>query len=229
MKEGLTARIKRIITGGAHAIIDAVEDLAPDAVMEQAIREVESAIDEVRAELGRNAASKHLATSRLMEENKRHEDLAAQIEVAVREKRDDLAEAAIARQLDIEAQIPVLESAIADAAGQEKELEGYIAALQAKRREMVEELRRFRQAQAQAGAANLAGKPGLAGIAKVESEVDKAQGAFDRVIDRQTGLPGLTGAPDRKSAQQLLELETLARQNRVQERLAALKAKAPNK
>ena len=56
-----------------------------------------------------------------------------------------LAEAAIAQQLDIEAQIPVLEATIADSGSKEKELEGYITALQAKKREMQDELRLYRE------------------------------------------------------------------------------------
>ena len=49
-------------------------------------------------------ARKHLASERLMEENRKHEDLSEKIEFALKESREELAEAAVARQLDIEAQ-----------------------------------------------------------------------------------------------------------------------------
>ena len=143
MAESIGTRVGRIIAGSVHALVDTVENAAPEMVMEQAIREVDEVIDDVRAELGRAAANKHLASTRLMEENRKHEELGAQIELAVGQARDDLASAAIARQLDIEAQIPVLETTIADCQGREKELEGYIAALQAKKREMQEAVRQF--------------------------------------------------------------------------------------
>ena len=117
MAESIGTRVGRIIAGSVHALIDAVENAAPEMVMEQAIREVDEVIDDVRAELGRAAANKHLASTRLMEENRKHEELGAQIELAVGQARDDLASAAIARQLDIEAQIPVLETTIADCQG----------------------------------------------------------------------------------------------------------------
>lgn len=48
MKESITARVGRIISGSLNALIDAVEDSAPEWVMEQAIREIDGAIDEVR-------------------------------------------------------------------------------------------------------------------------------------------------------------------------------------
>ena len=46
MSEGLSSRVGRIISGGLNAILDAVEDAAPDAIMEQYIREIDDAIDE---------------------------------------------------------------------------------------------------------------------------------------------------------------------------------------
>ena len=139
MTVNLSNRVGRIISGGFNMLVDAVEDAAPEAVMEQAIREIDGAMEEVRTELGRTIAGKHLANTRLQEENTKHEDLAGQIELAVSEGRDELAEIAIAQQIDIEAQIPVLERTITVGSETEHELEGYLSALHAKRREMEDE------------------------------------------------------------------------------------------
>ncbi|MEJ2640279.1 MAG: PspA/IM30 family protein [Desulfosarcinaceae bacterium] len=220
MKEGLIARVGRIVSGSVHSLIDAIENAAPETVMEEAIREIDGAIDEVRAELGKVVAGKHLANTRLLETNQQHEELAARIELAVKESREDLAEAAIARQLDLEAQIPILEATINDSGAQEKELEGYIKALQAKKREMQAEQRQFRANVTEAPAASSAQ---TGGGADVEGKVSKASSAFDRVVEKATGVPGGQSA-DRKSAVQLAELEELARKNRIQERLAAVKS-----
>lgn len=224
MKENLTGRVGRIISGSVNALISAVENAAPEVIMEEAIREIDTAIDEVRTELGRQIAAKHLANNRLMEENRKHDELAEQIATAVAEGRDDLAEAGIARQLDIEAQIPVLERAIAEAGDQERELEGYTQALLAKKREMRDELKRLAAArQESAAAASGSGTPGAAG-SSVSSRVAKAEAAFDRILEKQTGLGGGTGTPDAANAAKLAELEELSRNNRIKERLAALKA-----
>ncbi|MBI1684695.1 PspA/IM30 family protein [Caulobacter hibisci] len=140
MADSLRARVGRIVSGGAHALIDALEDVMPDALGQQALREVDQAVDEVRAELGRAIAARHLAAKRLTEQSSRHDDLSAQIELALSQDREDLIRAALEHQLDIEAQVPVLETAVADAAQRQAELEGYLAALQATRREMAEDL-----------------------------------------------------------------------------------------
>ncbi|MCG8025928.1 MAG: PspA/IM30 family protein [Candidatus Thiodiazotropha endolucinida] len=211
MKESITNRVGRIISGSVNALLDAVENAAPDLVMEEAIREVDEAIDEVRAELGRVIAGKHLANQRLMDESRKHEELAEKIELAVKEGRDDLAEAAIARQLDIEAQVPVLESTIAEASNQENELEGYVIALQAKRREMREELAQFRKAQEESKVVAVAAGSGQTNAdSSVEASVRKAETAFDRVMERATGV-GSHSMPDRGDASKLAELDELSR------------------
>lgn len=220
MAETLASRVGRIVSGSLHALVSAVEDLAPDTVMEQAVQEVDAAIDDVRAELGKLLAKKHLASTRLMDENRAHEDLGSRIELALRERREDLAEAAIARQLDIEAQIPLLERTIADCGDQEKELEGFIAALQARKRQMHEELAQFRRQRAASARSVEAPAHG----SDLGSRAERAVSAFGRVLERNTGVPGpVTGTLG--SAKQLAELEDLARQNRIRERLAAAKAK----
>ena len=227
MKETLASRVGRIIAGSFNALVDAVENAAPEVVMEQAIREVEEAMGDVRAELGKVIADKHLANSRLMQANQKHENLAEQSELAVKQGREDLATAAVAHQLDIEAQIPILQSQIGELSEREKELESYIAALQGKRREMQEELRLFRESRREA--ATLADSPtavsgGGQATGGVESRVSQAESTFARILNNTAG--GTSAAsPDRKTAGQLAELEDLARQNRIKERLAALKSR----
>lgn len=222
MSENLTARVGRIISGGLNAIVDAMENAAPDMVMEQVLREIDGAIEEVRTELGRVTAGRHLAGTRLKEENQRHETLAEQINTAVAEGRDDLAEAGIAGQLDIEAQIPLLERAIAEAGDKEKELEGYIQALQGRKRELKGELRRFTESRRSVKTG--AGQVGEATGEGVAERVARAESAFDRVLEKHTGLAAAKTGSDAGHAAKLAELEELARKNRVKERLAALKS-----
>ncbi len=76
MAEGLMNRVKRLVSGSVNSIVDAVENAAPEAVMKEAIREIDGAIDDVRDQLGRVIANKHHANKRLMEANAKHEDLA---------------------------------------------------------------------------------------------------------------------------------------------------------
>ncbi len=224
MTENLTGRVGRLLSGTVNAMVDAVENMAPEMVMEEAIREVDRAIDDVRAELGRVISSRHMASTRLAEESRKHDELSAKAAVGLSEGREDLAEAAVAKMMDIEAQIPVLESAIAQTGEGEAELERYVAALQARKREMQDELRQFKAAQKSgtAGDDALAGGSGSGG--SVEAAVGRAEGAFDRIMERAADLPGGARPASRKSATQLAELDELARQNRIKERLASFKA-----
>lgn len=219
MSESITRRVARLVSGSVNALVDAVETSAPEAVMEQAIRELDTAIADTRTELGQQVAQKHLASKKLMEENSRYEALASQLEVAVANGRDDLAEAGIAEQMDIEARMPVLEASISDCAAREKELEGFIQALQAKKREMKAELSAFVQAQA---AKNTAAVAGTRASTSATDKAERASDAFGRVLEKASGIAGRdTGLGN---AGKLAELEELARKNRVAERLAALKA-----
>ena len=124
MSETLSRRVGRLVSGGFHALIDAAENLAPEAVMNESIREIVRAVDEVRAELGKVLAQKHLAAKKMADESNRHEALSEHIRAAVSAERDDLAESGIAEQMDIEARLPVLENTIADCAAQQNAAAG---------------------------------------------------------------------------------------------------------
>lgn len=225
MADTLAGRVGRIISGSAHALVDAIEGAMPDAVVQQTLREIDKAVDDVRAELGRTIAARRLAGKRLSEQSSRHETLSAQAEMALGEGREDLARAAVEHQLDVEAQIPVLETTVADAAKRETELEGYVAALLAKRREMEEAFQSMLLARTRA-AEQAGGGPGApaSGGEGVMRRVDNATGAFDRLMARE-GAPA-TGGVDAKNAAKLNELNDMTRRNRVEERLAALKARS---
>lgn len=220
MAEGLVNRVKRLISGSVNSVVDAVENASPETVMKEAIREIDSAIDDLRDQLGLAIANKHHASKRLMEANAKHEDLADKLRLAVDQGRDDLAEAAIGRQIDLEAQIPVLEDALKSASEEEAELESYISALTGRRREMEEDLQAF-------VASRTAAEPGGDATGRssgnAANKVENAETAFNRVLRGATGVPGTTGS-DRETATKLAELESVSRDNRIKERLAALKA-----
>lgn len=220
MSETLSRRVGRLVSGGFHALIDAAENLAPEAVMNESIREIERAVDEVRAELGKVLAQKHLAAKKMADESNRHEAIDANLQAAVDAGRDDLAEAGIAEQMDIEARLPILENTIADCAAQEKELEGFIAALQAKKREMQQQLQDWRAAQQSMGTGKTAGGNGN-DLNRITRDAEKSGNAFDRVMGRQNSVHSST---DAAQLAKLKELEDLSRNNRIAERLAALKA-----
>ncbi|WP_455019745.1 PspA/IM30 family protein [Kingella denitrificans] len=223
MSESLARRVARLVSGGFHAMLDKAEDCMPEAVMQENIRELERTIDEVRAELGKVLAQKHLATKKLADENNRHEQLAGQIATALDAGREDLAKAGIAEQLDIEARLPVLEQSLADCSSQERELDAFVAALLAKKREMQAALDDWKRAQASIGGATSGGGADSSKIVQLERAAEQNGVQFNRVLQRQGGI-GIA-SPDAAQAAALQELSDLGREAQIAARLAALKAK----
>ncbi|UTW54774.1 PspA/IM30 family protein [Kordiimonas sp. SCSIO 12610] len=214
-------RVGRIISGSINAMIDAIENAAPEAVMEQALREIDDAIAEVRVSYGKITADKHLASKQLTENSNKHEELTSQVEVAIAENRDDLAEAAIARQMDLEAQVPILEASVKDYSEREQELEGYIKALKGKRSEMLQELDDYKKHQAAAAQNQILDGDNQP---NPNSDVNAKVEAATRVFERVAGSLPSGDALDETSVK-LAELEELSKKNAIQERLKAIKDK----
>ena len=203
----MTKRVGRLISGSLNAVIDAAENISPEIVMQESVREVDQAISEVRHELGKIIVQEKMTQDHLKSEEAKHQELSGQITVALKESREDLAEAAISKQMDIEAQLPVLKNTLETAQSQAKEMEGFIAALQAKKREMQDELKRF-----------TAHNDKQESSSNTQEQVSQAQEAFNRVMGSDVTPTTQT------DASKLAELEALARKNRIQERLDAMKA-----
>jgi phage shock protein A len=102
----------------------------------------------------------------------------------------------------------------------EKELTGYVDALMSKRREMDAAIRDFEAARSQAQAPSL--EPTSA--SPVAQRLQAAQAAFDRTHQRHTGLTATGRHASLEQAAKLRELDQLTRDNKINERLAALKA-----
>jgi len=219
MAETLSARVTRLLAGSAHALLDAIEDIAPEAVMRQAIREIDQVLGDVRLDLGKVEAAKHLTTSHINKLNNENEQLASDVELALERGEEGLARAGIERQTLIDDQTPVLQHSLSEQQDKSRELEGYITALLAKRREMEDAFQLYLASRVQAS-------PAAAATGRVNqgARVDNAQSAFDRTLARQTGVTGLGSLPA-GDAQKLKELQELARRNRIDERLAQLKAR----
>ena len=226
MKESLSSRVGRIVSGSLNAVVDAVENAAPEIVMKEAIREIESAIDDVRTEYGRVVAQKHLATKSLTGENEKYDKLEEQADLAVKEGRDELAKPAIKKMMHIEAQVPILEKTIAECADKEKELDSYIRALQGKKDDMLEELNNYIQSSQEAQSVAASGTTeNSSSDANVSSKVDKASSVFNRMMS-QAGLNKKSGDLSSLDEARIAELEELSRNNRIEERLAKLKARS---
>ena len=150
--------------------------------------------------------------------NRSHDELTEKVQFALEQNREDLAEAAISKQLDIEAQIPVLEKSISELGQQEKEMEKYVSALLAKKRELSRELKEFRDSRENTVKSNVTGTNAYSGA---ELKVNKAESVFDRILEKNA-----IASTSLITESKLAELEDLSRTNMIKERLAQFRSKA---
>ena len=225
MTDTIASRVTRVIGGSVHALLDAVENAAPEATMAQAIREVDQAIDEVRSELGRVEAVKHVASSSLNKLNTQKETLAEQIDIAMTKGDETLARAGIAKQIDIDDQIPVLQRSLQDAIGRGSELEGYIAALVGQEaRDGIGAAGLHRRARGRAGL-----RPARTHRAARRRARSNAPARHSIGCWRARPVSPVAGSGVNADAAKLRELQEMARTHRIDERLAALKAAQANR
>src|SRR5215469_4531670 len=123
MAESIFARVSRLLSATVEDTVDRMERAGGDAVMREAIREADRAIDEVKAELESTMARRLQAARQQKMLAERAEELTAKARFAVKEGRDDLAEAALSRQIDFEAQAGKLDAVQQQARDEEKRLE----------------------------------------------------------------------------------------------------------
>jgi len=215
MADSIFVRVQRVVSGGVGSAVDAAERLSGTSMMRQAIRDMDSAIERARDE-GDSARSKRLqAAHRLQECRKQLATLKEQAQFALAKERLDLAEAAIARQLDVEAQIASFAKAESEAAAVERKLEESAAELKLRRGQMYDELRSFEAAQ-RAGTGEGSESPD----SRLQRRAERAQEAFERAMDSAGGLSGGRASPE--AAAKVAELEALQREAAIAERLAAL-------
>jgi phage shock protein A len=183
----------------------------------QAIRDIDHEAEEARAALGKHTAEQHRLESRSRELNAELATLSGRIASALQQGREDLAKAGIERQIDIEAQIAALQVAVRDVNERIVEAQGAVQAVIAARREGEARLAELKRSLAQE---QPSGGLGHSGSRAAKSE-DKAFRSLE-AISRVTGVPSSGASPH---ASQMNELERLHRNQTVEERLAAFKAK----
>ncbi len=206
MPQSIPSRVKRIISGSINILIDAAEGVSPQTIMKESIKEVDAVIAQIRHEAGKMVVEKTRLKRQISELAQRHETLEEQIKIAIKEDREDLAEAGVAKQINIEEQLPLLKLSLSETDEKIVEYEGYIKALLAKKRDMEDELAMLK---------TKADSP----INDTKESIDAAQQAFARVM----GIDFVR--IDTHEQSKLNELEELSREKKINERIKALKEK----
>lgn len=214
MAESIFVRVRRVLSASVDDAVTALERASGASLLRETIRQVARAADEVRVE--QEAQADRMADAR--RQQARIRDRIAELEdkarYAMGKERDDLAGAAVARQLDLENELARLDRVQADAAEQAVQLDECAAALAQRKTQMERELAAFEAAQqAEAPTASAARRK-----RELNERADRARETFDRVMAMSGGAAA--GHPDAREA----EIDAMRREEAIEARLAAMRA-----
>jgi phage shock protein A len=219
MAESIFARVSRLLSATVEDAVDRMEQAGGDAVMREAIREADRAIDQVKAQLESTMARRLQAARQQKMLAERAEELTTKARFAVSKGREDLAEAALSRQVDFEVQAKELDAVQQQAHEEEQRLEAGLAALGARKRQMEDALQAYLVSRREAASG---GDGPTRPDRSAEKKVDAAEQAFDRAMAGAGGV-GFARA-DADTINRVAEIDGLQKSATIAERLAALKA-----
>jgi phage shock protein A len=110
MAESILARVSFLLSATIEDAVDRMQRAGGDAVMREAIREADRAIEQVKAELEATMVRRLQAARQQKMLTERAEALTAKAGLALSQGREDLAEAALSRQVDFEDQAKALDA-----------------------------------------------------------------------------------------------------------------------
>ena len=220
MTETIFSRVKRMISGSVEDMVDTMERSGGSTVMRQAIREVDQVVAEAKNERDQATARRLQAVRQQRMYSERLEDMQEKAQYAMDQGREDLAEAALHRQMDFEAQKSKLAKVEAQASEQERELEESLASLEVRKAHLEEELKHFEAARADA---NLESEHPQSKGAEAVHRVERAETAFTRAM---SGAGGTTDIAKGEHIKKVAEIDTMRKQSELEDRMEALRKQA---
>lgn len=196
------SRARRVVSGGVDELLTAAERASGDALVREAIRDMDAAIDAAHEQRARAALITERAqrdAADLAEQRTAREEDAR---YALAKDRRELAAQAIALQLDLEAEVAALEQRATHAAAERDALDAALADLAERRAAMA------------AGAVRGGDVPAFAIDPRILHQAAEAETAFARAISR-------LGREARVPT-----LDALRREDEIAARLAALDTEA---
>jgi phage shock protein A len=213
MAEPILKRMQRIVSAGLESAADAAERLNGSGVMRHAISEVDQAIDQLRGRLASAEACARQASWRQAAIRDLVNDLDRDARFAIGKGREDLAQAAVERQLDLEEEARGLKQAETEAGRESALLKASLDELCARKAKMERDYAALEAAKREARA--------LGKDPATETKVKRAEAAFERARKAAGCAPsGIHAAPTAAAE----ELKAVRREDSVAQRMAALRA-----
>lgn len=215
-QDPFAARVKRVVTASIETAVSAAENVSGNALLREAVRELERAEEAMRRDRDRLIAKRDGAAADQKARKAKAAEMADNARYALAKGRDDLATQAIAHQLDLEAEAERLATVQAECKVELAQMEEAIAELAARREKMSRD--------AVAAMASNSGTYRASGKPTPQSKVDAAVARANSVFERATGR-NADPLNDPATARGMAEVEAMKRDDEIAARLAALKAK----
>lgn len=219
MTESIFVRVKRIVSGSIYDTVDAMEKAGGASVMREAIREVDRVVGDAKSERDQATASRLHAVRLQGLYKERLNTLQEKAEFAIDQGREDLAEAALHRQVEFEEQIKALAKSEEDAAEKERHLEECLASLSVRLEQMTEELNAFEMARASATSDSGGTIPEEM---QKERRVERAEAAFDRALSGAGVAMGMSRT-NMEHAAKVGEIDAMQKTSVIAQRMAELR------
>lgn len=226
---GLFARISDIISANFNDMVEKFED--PEKMLRQAIREMETTIDQTREATARTMADERIIQKEL-DKNRREVTLwTSRAQTAVADNNDDLARKALARKQEHEKLVSALEEQLAAAHQAGETCQRQLKAMQVKLSEANRQLgtlvarKRAADVRAKVTAISSNAMPDVSAFAKFDrlrEKVEHAEAHADAMRELISNDSGTTEEILPDSSAQALDVE-------IEAELAALKQKKENK
>lgn len=220
MTESIFTHVKRIVSGSVEDMVDTMERSGGPTVMRQAIRELENVVAEARKERDLETAKRLQAVRQQSMYAERLESMQEKAQYAMDQDREDLAEAALHRQMDFESQMAKLTDLETQSAEAERQLEESLASLEVRKAHLEEELKHFEAARTDADFESV--HPESKGADAVR-RAERAETAFTRAMN---GAGGTTDIANGEHIKKVAEIDVLRKQSDIEERMEALRKKA---
>ena len=216
MSESVFSRMQRVVKATSESAVDRLERATSTSLMRQAIREVDNAAGQMRAQQEAAEQRRRLANGQRRNARDQIATLDEQARFALGKGREDLARAAVARQMGFEVEIERLVAVEAQAAEEIDRIEASLVDLKARKGQMETELAAFEAVRREAGSASAS--PAVRKATRAEETFDRAMAATGVGAARPAD-PGGTAA--------VAELGAMRREAEIAERLAGLRDSAP--
>jgi phage shock protein A len=218
MAELLSRRIGRLLSAGVEGAVDRLEIASNENVMRETIREMDRAIDFVQADYEAVVTSRLHAARQQRMLRARAAELEDKARFALGEDRADLAEAALAKQVDCETEAAKLDAVQSACQDDETRLAENVAALKARKDDMAQALADLLAARRDVA---LGGDGPTRVQPDIETRVRGAEQAFERALGSAGGVD--VALRDAETASRIAEIDVMRKRATVANRMAALR------